>query len=184
MPGGRHLSTPTISSTAAAIAATSMNENPSSQMSAPISGWYVEVSGGYMNQPPRGAALKKSEPHRKTPPMTKLQKPKADRRGKGRSRAPSISGRIRIEKASNTGTANRNIITEPCTVKIWLYSSAEMKSLFGNASCTRIRSASAPPNRKNRNAAAVYQTPTCRLFTDDQYRQPSGVSQAFRSRSA
>ena len=39
MPGGRHLSTPTISSTAAAIAATSMNEKPSSQMSAPMSGW-------------------------------------------------------------------------------------------------------------------------------------------------
>src|SRR5918999_5291426 len=76
MPGGRHLSTPTISSTAAAIAATSMNENPSSQMSAPISGWYVDVSGGYMNHPPLGAASKKREPQRKTPPMTKLQKPK------------------------------------------------------------------------------------------------------------
>ena len=38
MPGGRHFSAPTISSTAAAIAATSMNENPSSQMSAPMPG--------------------------------------------------------------------------------------------------------------------------------------------------
>jgi len=35
MPGGRVFSTPTISSTAAAIDATSMNDNPSSQISAP-----------------------------------------------------------------------------------------------------------------------------------------------------
>src|SRR5688572_25971434 len=120
IPGGRHFNTPTINSTAAAMAATSMNENPSSQMSAPISGWYDEVSGGYMNQPPRGAALKNSEPQRNSPPITKLQKPKAESRGKGRSRAPSISGKMRIENASKIGTANRNIITEPCTVKIWL----------------------------------------------------------------
>src|SRR5688500_17295224 len=66
MPGGRHLSAPTISSTAEAIAATSMNEKPSSQMSAPISLWYLEVSGGYMNQPPRGAASKKIAPHRRS----------------------------------------------------------------------------------------------------------------------
>ena len=38
IPGGRHFSAPTIISTAAAIAATSMNEKPSSQMSAPIPG--------------------------------------------------------------------------------------------------------------------------------------------------
>ena len=38
MPGARHFNTPTISSTAAAMAATSMNEKPSSQMSAPIPG--------------------------------------------------------------------------------------------------------------------------------------------------
>ena len=38
MPGGRHLSVPTIISTAAAIAATSMNEKPSSQMSGPMPG--------------------------------------------------------------------------------------------------------------------------------------------------
>ena len=73
-----------------------------------------------MNQPPRGAASKKIEPQRKMPPMTKLQKPNADSRGNGRSRAPSICGRIRIENASKIGTAKRNIITEPCTVKIWL----------------------------------------------------------------
>ena len=54
IPGGRHLSVPTISSTAAAIAAISMNEKPSNQMSAPAPGWYLDVSGGYMNHPPLG----------------------------------------------------------------------------------------------------------------------------------
>src|SRR5688572_13971793 len=168
IPGGRHLSTPTISSTAAATADTSMNENPSSQMSAPMSGWYADVSGGYMNHPPRGAASKKIDPHKNNPPMTNAQKPNADSRGKGRSRAPSISGMIRMARASKTGIAKRNIITEPCTVKIWLYISADRKSLFGTANCTRIRSASTPPNRKNANVTAVYQMPTCALFTDDQ----------------
>src|SRR5688572_22452432 len=168
MPGGRHFRTPTISSTAAATADTSMNEKPSNQMSAPMSGWYAEVSGGYINHPPRGAASKKIDPHRNNPPMTKAQKPKAESRGKGKSRAPSISGMIRMASASKTGIANKNIITEPCTVKIWLYNSAERKSLFGTASCTRISSARTPPNRKNANVMAVYQTPTCALFTDDQ----------------
>src|SRR5688572_25592357 len=168
MPGGRHFSTPTISSTAAAMAATSMNERPSSQMSAPIPGWYFVVKGGYMNQPPRGAASKKREPQKNTPPRTKHQKPKAERRGKGRSRAPSIWGRTMIEKASKMGTAKRNIITEPCRVKIWLYRSADRKVLPGSASWMRIRSASTPPNRKKKNAAAVYQRPTIVLLTADQ----------------
>src|SRR5688500_19858303 len=69
-----------------------------------------------MNQPPRGAASKKMEPARKTPPMKKAQKPNAERRGNGRSRAPSICGSSSTAMASNTGIANRNIITEPCTV--------------------------------------------------------------------
>ncbi len=73
-----------------------------------------------MNQPPLGAASKKIEPHRNMPPMRKAQKPNAERRGNGSSRAPSICGRNRIETASKIGIANRNIITEPCTVKIWL----------------------------------------------------------------
>ena len=120
MPGGRDLSTPTISSTAAAMAATSMNEKPRSHMSAPMSGWYALVSGGYMNQPPRGAASKKIEPQRNIPPRTKLQNPKAESRGNGRSRAPSICGSSMIENASKTGTAKRNIMIEPCSVKIWL----------------------------------------------------------------
>ncbi len=74
MPGGRHLSTPTISSTAAAIEATSMKDRPSSQMSAPMPDWRMSVvSGGYMNQPPCGAASKKIEPHTKMPPSRKHQ---------------------------------------------------------------------------------------------------------------
>ena len=120
MPGGRQRSTPTMSSTAAAMAATSMNEKPSNQMSAPMSGWKRLVSGGYMNQPPRGAASKNSEPHRNVPPMANAQKPNADSRGKGSSRVPSICGRNKIDTASKIGMAKRNIITEPCSVKIWL----------------------------------------------------------------
>jgi|GEM_PF-3816449 len=38
IPGGRHFNVPTINSTAAAIAAISINENPSSHMSAPVPG--------------------------------------------------------------------------------------------------------------------------------------------------
>jgi hypothetical protein len=75
MPGGRIFSTPTISSTAAAMDASSMKLRPSSQISAPGPSWYSVVSGGYMNQPPAGAMPKKSDPQTKVPPMTKLQKP-------------------------------------------------------------------------------------------------------------
>jgi hypothetical protein len=96
-----------------------MKLRPSSQISAPMPDCSVE-SGGYMNQPASGAALKKIEPQTKTPPITKHQKPNADRRGKGRSRAPSMAGRMRIATASKMGTANRNIITVPCKVKSWL----------------------------------------------------------------
>ena len=73
-----------------------------------------------MNQPPRGAASKKIEPQRKTPPRTKHQKPNAERRGNGRSRAPSICGSRITAIASKIGIAKRNIITEPWTVKTWL----------------------------------------------------------------
>jgi hypothetical protein len=73
-----------------------------------------------MNQPPAGAALKKIEPQTNTPPSRKLQYPYAESLGNGRSRAPSISGRMRIENASKIGTAKRNIITVPCKVKTWL----------------------------------------------------------------
>src|SRR5688572_415844 len=121
-----------------------------------------------MNQPPRGAALKKIEPERNTPPSTKHQKPKAESRGNGRSRAPSICGRKITAMASKIGIANRNIITEPCTVKTWLYVSAESTSALGRASCARIKSASTPANRKNKQQLATYHTPTSLLFTDDQ----------------
>jgi hypothetical protein len=68
------LSTPTISSTAAAIDDTSMNDRPSIQMSAPMPAVAGSVdSGGYMNQPPSGAASKKIEPATKIPPSRKLQ---------------------------------------------------------------------------------------------------------------
>src|SRR5690606_38350610 len=69
MPGVRHFMMPMISSTAAAIDATSMNDRPSSHMSAPIPENSLSVaSGGYMNQPDDGAASKKIEPQTKTPP--------------------------------------------------------------------------------------------------------------------
>src|SRR5690606_6224576 len=102
----------------AAMDATSMKESPSSQISAPMPEYSSSVaSGGYMNQPAEGAALKKIEPQTKTPPIRKLQKPKADSRGNGNSRAPSMGGSRKIATASKTGTANRNIITVPCRVK-------------------------------------------------------------------
>ena len=78
------------------------------------------ASGGYMNQPEDGTASKKIEPQTNTPPMRKLQKPKAPRRGKGNSRAPSMGGRRKMATASKIGTAKRNIITVPCSVKAWL----------------------------------------------------------------
>ena len=52
--------------------------------------------------------------------MRKHQKPNAESRGNGRSRAPSICGSSSTAIASNIGIANRNIITEPWTVKAWL----------------------------------------------------------------
>jgi hypothetical protein len=136
-------------------------------MSAPMPGWYPVVSGGYMNQPPAGAALKKIDPQRKMPPNANPQKPYADSRGKGRSRAPSICGSRRIETASKIGTAKRNIMMEPCSVNTWLYSSAERKSLPGIASWIRMSSARTPPNRKNTHAAPMYQGPTRVLLTSE-----------------
>ena len=73
-----------------------------------------------MNQPPRGAASKKIDPQRNTPPRRKHQKPNAERRGNGKSRAPSICGKNNTAIASKIGIANKNIITEPCTVNAWL----------------------------------------------------------------
>src|SRR3546814_15957347 len=85
MPVGRQFNTPTLNTTAAAIEATSRKERPSIQMSAPMPDSDVSVvSGGYMNHPPSGAASKKIDPATNTPPIRKLQYPKAERRGKGR----------------------------------------------------------------------------------------------------
>src|SRR5690606_12964820 len=68
IPGGRHFSTPTINSTAAAIDAISINERPSSQTSTPIPGLSV-LKGGYMNHPPSGAIPKNNEAQKKVPPI-------------------------------------------------------------------------------------------------------------------
>src|SRR3546814_1638286 len=120
MAGARHFMMPTIICTAVAIEATSMKERPSSQISAPIpENSLLEASGGYMNQPVLGAELKKIDPQTKMPPSRKLQKPKAERRGNGSSRAPSMDGSRKIAMASKIGTAKRNIITVPCSVKAW-----------------------------------------------------------------
>jgi hypothetical protein len=73
-----------------------------------------------MNQPPLGAASNKRDPQRKRPPIANAQNPNAESRGKGSSLAPSICGIIRMDTASKMGMPNRNIITEPWTVKIWL----------------------------------------------------------------
>ncbi|MNV72547.1 hypothetical protein D3C71_1656450 [compost metagenome] len=74
MPGARHFMMPTMISTAAAIEATSMKDRPSSQISAPMPAYSLSVaSGGYMNQPALGAALKKIDPQTKMPPSRKLQ---------------------------------------------------------------------------------------------------------------
>ncbi len=98
-----------------------MKLSPSSQMSAPMPDWSVSlVSGGYMNQPASGPAPNRTEPATNRPPKRKDQYPNAESRGKGRSRAPSMSGSRMIANASRIGTANRNIIAEPCIVISWL----------------------------------------------------------------
>ena len=66
---------------------------------------------------------------------------------------------MRIDTASNIGTANRNIIIEPCSVKSWLNVDAETRSLSGTASCARMTSASTPANSIIAKAVSVYQTP-------------------------
>src|SRR5690606_26212264 len=121
-----------------------------------------------MNQPSLGAASKNTEPHTNTPPIRKHQKPNADSPGNGRSRAPSTEGSTSSENASKIGTANRNIITEPCSVNSRSEVSAPRTAMPGNASCTRINSAHTPPHRQNAIAAAVYQRPTIELLTADQ----------------
>ena len=75
MPGARVRSTPTMISIAPAMADISMKPMPSSQKSALIPGDHaVEVSGGYMNQPPSGARPTKIEQKKNSPPMKYAQK--------------------------------------------------------------------------------------------------------------
>jgi hypothetical protein len=121
MPGALVFSTPTMISIAPAIAEISMKPIPSSQKSALSPGEYsVSVSGGYMNQPPFGARSKKMLEKKNRPPMRYAQKAKAPKRGNGRSRAASICGNRSTPRASTIGTANRNIMVVPWTVKAWL----------------------------------------------------------------
>ena len=67
--------------------------------------------------------------------------------------------------ASNIGTANRNIIAEPCMVKIWLKRSADRKSLSGTASWIRINSASTPAAIMKKKQVRAYHSPTSELLT-------------------
>ena len=53
--------------------------------------------------------------------MRYVQYPNAFSRGKATSRVPSINGTRYNPKPIITGTANRNIIVEPCMLKISLY---------------------------------------------------------------
>lgn len=154
MPGARVRSTPIRISIAPAIAEISMKPMPSSQKS-----WFTRgdqrasVSGGYMNQPPSGAQPTNRLRKKPRPPTRYSQNAKADRRGNGRSRAPSMFGSSATPIASTAGTANRNIITVPCIVNSWLYRSGPISVFSGTASCTRIASASTPASTKNSIAA-------------------------------
>jgi hypothetical protein len=70
MPGARVSRTPTMSSTAPAMAEISMKPMPSSHQSAPRPGENsLPVSGGYMNQPPSGASPKKMVQKKTSPPI-------------------------------------------------------------------------------------------------------------------
>jgi len=73
-----------------------------------------------------------------------------------------------METASKIGMAKRNIITEPCIVKTWLYRFGDRNVLPGMANWMRIMSASRPPNRRKMKTSAVYHSPTILLLTSDQ----------------
>ena len=71
IPGARQRRMPTISSIAPAMAEISMKPMPSRYMSVLMPGeCSLLVSGGYMNQPPSGAAPKNSEEKKASPPIT------------------------------------------------------------------------------------------------------------------
>src|SRR3954451_20836596 len=68
---------------------------------------------------------------------------------------------------------NRKIIVVACIVNIWLYASALRILLSGDASCSRISSASTPPIRKKQKAVAPYMRPSFLWSTVKiQLRQP------------
>ena len=90
-----------------------------------------------------------------------------------------------IDTASNIGTANRNIIIEPCSVNSWLNVPALTRSLSGTASCVRMMSASTPANSMKAKAVSTYQTPTRLLLQSVQRRnRPLGGFHTARSRSS
>jgi hypothetical protein len=70
-------------------------------------------------------------------------------------RVPIIIGTRYSATDCTTGTANRNIIVDPCTVNSWLYLSGPMSEFSGRASCTRISAASTPARAKNANAVMI-----------------------------
>jgi hypothetical protein len=60
-----------------------------------------------------------------------------------------MSGTKYSPTASMIGTANRNIMFVPCTVKSWLYWSGPTTPFSGRQSWVRMTSALTPPSAKN-----------------------------------
>ena len=66
-------------------------------------------------------------------------------------RAPTMSGTKYRPSAVIMGTAKRNIIAVPWTVKSWSYRSGPTMWLSGRASCRRISPALRPARMKKAN---------------------------------
>src|SRR5690606_5481163 len=101
----------------------------------------------------------------------------APNRGNGRSRAPTIFGIRYIATPSSTGMANRNIISVPCMVKSWLYSSGPTMSCSGRASWVRMSIASTPPTRKKNSPVTMNRSPTDVWLTAASCPQPGQLPQ-------
>src|SRR5690554_1332721 len=82
---------------------------------------------------------------------------------------------------SRIGMANRNIITVPCMVNIWLYSSACSMSCSGRASCVRINIARRPPIRKNTPPVIIKRSPILVWLTAASVPQPGRFAQISSS---
>jgi hypothetical protein len=101
-----------------------------------------------LNQPSFGARPTRNAEYRNIPPAASTQYPKALRRGKAMSRAPTINGTKKLPKPDSTGMAKRNIIVMPCIEKIWLYVSGSRSLSSESASWARISSDWIPPSRR------------------------------------